>query len=519
MPYLWEQPNLGNNLYEMAFNKRKALLETEKNPAAETGTEDNPAAETGTEDNPAKNTAGSSEEDALNPRFELDVEGTKALDGKTDGETATVAAKKEETKEEKPKEELDALTKYAITVGFDKDLALQIKNTLDNVKKNGTFDGEHENKAAVKLASALKSGNPDVIKKVVEVTGKAIKDGKIQFDDKNPQLYAEQKEEKSVDAPIKMPAIFEAEPDDSMWNDMIVNDFGMPLINLSHPAVAKIIKSDNPEEECPGDLKVFKKAVYGDKRLTAVFGEGGISRVVLGKMANLLTLGIAGATVDAGKRADRIIKELHEKGGHIAHRNLLFIGAEELLDADADNDEQKIPAVAYSRSKKAVLGQIDVPATALAHFYSAVDPIQSAKIYLEILSVDDKLAQSLDEATDIDGNPILEGKGLFGRVAGAARAIQDKVTGDKATNPQTSDSDKVSDLKKKWVEYLQRHGQPPFYVLKPKTANKEVDVISTSATGHAGTSGGKVNMVTMNVGGHKCATFMSPKEIKLYFGT
>lgn len=485
MPYLWEQPNLGNNLYEMALNARKAIVEAE--------------------DNTGKEPEGSGEE-------------TPAASKPAPGVDPAKDATQQAEKDKETGEELDAITKYAIKAGFNKEETLAIKQALDNAMSSGTFDGKTESEAAKKLGAAVKSSNPEIAKKAIEVTGKAIKEGKIILvDENNPQLYAKQKEEKKVSAPIEMPAMFEAEPDDSMWNEMIVNDFGMPIINLSHPAVAKIIKSDNPEEECPGDLKAFKKAVYGDKRLTAVFGEGGLSRVVLGKMANLLTLGIAGATLDAGKRADRIIKELHEKGGQIAHRNLLFIDAEELLDADADNDELKIPAVAYSRPKKTVLGKVDVPATALAQFYSAVDPIKSAKIYIEILASDESLQQSLNESIDGEADALVEGKGVFGRIAGAARGIQDKFTGEKATTPKSADSDKLSGLTEKWVSYLENHGRPPFYVLKPKSANKEVDVISTSATGHAGTSGGKVNMVTMKIGDHKGATFMSPKEINLYF--
>lgn len=485
MPYLWEQPNLGNNLYEMAINANKARVE-----AIEDNSGEEP--ETTGKETPAA---------------------TKPAPG---ADPAKEDIKKE-GKDKEPGDELDPITKYAIKAGFNQEEAQTIKQALYNAMKTGTFDGKSESEAAKKLGAAVKSSNPEIAKKAIEVTGKAIKEGKILADENNPQLYAKQKEEKKVSTPIEMPAMFEAEPDDSMWNEMIVNDFGMPIINLSHPAVAKIIKSDNPEEECPGDLKAFKKAVYGDKRLTAVFGEGGLSRVVLGKMANLLTLGIAGATLDAGKRADRIIKELHEKGGQIAHRNLLFIDAEELLDADADNDELKIPAVAYSRPKKTVLGKVDVPATALAQFYSAVDPIKSAKIYIEILASDESLQQSLNESIDGEADALVEGKGVFGRIAGAARGIQDKFTGEKATTPKSADSDKLSGLTEKWVSYLENHGRPPFYVLKPKSANKEVDVISTSATGHAGTSGGKVNMVTMKIGDHKGATFMSPKEINLYF--
>ena len=551
MSYIWEQPNKGNTLYEMAIIKQKSLMEAPSAPGGTGGATGGPSSSApggapagdkvkikiadGKDNQGTRDTiTGVLEKFHVTPTFDNGcVEMTKEESAKCSAgiqylakkdflvptnEMQAATASSEKTNMENNRAEV---VKSAIEQFKNKDiqneLALAVRCLMNGVWFDGKEPDAQQKQKVEQCQTLLKTGKPEQVLALLRTITGLEQRGVISIDPSNPHLYKENSEKTQFNGDVKMPPMFDAEPDDSMWNEMIINEFGMPIINLSHPAVAKIIKSDNPEEDCPAELKEFKKAVYGDKRLTAVFGEGGISRVILGKMANLLTLGIAGATLDAGKRADRIIKELQEKGGHIAHRNLLFIGSDELMDADADNEELKIPSAVYNRSKKKVLGSVDVPAPALAQFYSAVDPIKSAKIYLEILASDDKIAGSLNEAVDADGNALLEGKGLFGKIAGAARSIQDKITGDKAENPSSGDSGKLDELKKKWVSYLEKHGHPPFYVLKPKSANKEVDVISTAETGRAGTSGGTVHMVTMKIGEHKGATFMSPKEIKLYF--
>ena len=75
----------------------------------------------------------------------------------------------------------------------------------------------------------------------------------------------------------------------------------------------------------------------------------------------------------------------------------------------------------------------------------------------------------------------------------------------------------AASIREKFISKVKELGHPTYYVLKAKSANKEVDVISTSATAHAGTTGSKVHMVTMKIGDHKAAAFMTPKEIKEYF--
>lgn len=533
MSYIWEDKNRGKSLYEMAIIEQKALMEAPDGAPTAPGTVKFKIPDGKDTENNHKNIAQVLAKAGVTPKFDNGfIELSKddfakcsnniqflckqtLLEPNDEMKAATAAS--DESKMETTREEV---VKKAIETFKDQDtqneLALAVRCLMNGTWFDGNMPNAQQKQTVEHCQALLKSGDSDKILAMLKTITGLEKRGIISLDAKNPKLYKETKPGAQFNGDVKMPPMFDAEPDDSMWNEMIVNEFGMPLINLSHPAVAKIISSDNPEDECPAELKQFKKAIYGDKRLTAVFGEGGIARM-LGKMANLLTLGIAGATLDAGKRADRIIKELHEKGGHIAHRNLLFIGADELMNADADNEELTIPSAVYSRSKKKVLGKLDVPAPALAQLYSAVDPIKSAKIYLEILASDDKVAESLNESIEDDDGALLEGKGVFGKLAGVARAVQDKFTGEKADSPTSASKDTVSELKKKWVSYLEKHGRPPFYVLKPKSANKEVDIISTSETGRAGTSGGKVHMVTMKIGDHKGAAFMSPEDIKLYF--
>ena len=537
MSYIWEQPNKGNTLYEMAIIKQKSLVEGPTPPPSGTGspTPDDKVKikiQDG-KDNPGtrETITGVLAKFHVTPSFGGDCvvlskedsdkckAGVKYLIEKqvlvpTDAMKSAKEADEKSAMENGRAEVVKEAIRNLKNKDVQNDLAFAVRCLMNGVWFDGTAPNDQQKQKVEQCQALLKNGKPEEVLALLRNVMSLEERGIISIDPNNSKLYKENNPKTQFTGEVKMPSMFDAEPDDSMWDEMIVNGYGMPIINLGHPAVAKIIKSDNPEEDCPAELKKFKQAVYGDKRLTAVFGEGGISRVVLGKLANLLTLGIAGAAMDAGKRADRIIKELHEKGGHIVHRNLLVVDYDKIVDADPDDDDLKIPVTAYSRSKNAILGSFDIPASALAQFYSAVDPIKSSKIYLEIASTDNDIAKKLTESSDCAGPALMEGPASL---AGKVRKIQDKFTKDPATNPEGGKGESIGKLKKDWVDCLNRNGHPPYYVLKAKTANKEVDVISTSATGGVGTSGDKVHMVTMKVGDHKGATFMTPKDIKLYF--
>ena len=483
MSYIWEEKNRGISLYE------KAILEAEDDAAG-------------------KNDAAVQEENPF------------AKGGKAPIIQADVNESNDETQGND--KVLQLIRTYPEQ--FRAKLALSIKHLEEGKWLDGSeLDSDEKKRQAVALVKAVKAGNVDVVHNIA----RNIANGKIKVDAGNKDLYRAKEEKSSITAKVQIPSMFDSEPDDSMWDEMVVNDFGMPLVNLGHPAVSKIIKSEKPEEECPEDLKHFKKAIYGDKRLTAVFGEGGIARM-LGKMANLLTLGIAGATVDAGKRADRIIKELQEKGGRIAHRNLLSVSYKDIIDADPDNPDQTVEARAYYRGKKvASQNTMEVPVSAIAQFYSVVDPIKSAKVYLEYMVARGIEPNSVPkaESAEADSPALVEGpisaiagaaRKVPGAIAGAARKVQD-VVGEKATAPKKQDGDAHAALKQTYIEYINEHGHPWFYILKPKSDNHEVDVISSSKTAQAGTSGSKVNMVTMKFDDHKAAAFMTPGEIEFYF--
>ena len=464
MSYIWEEKNRGISLYE------KALLEADENNLDTSG--ENGSHETADTGNPSA----------------------------------------DETK--------DRLTK--IVERYPEAIREKIVKAIHDVREGKWYDGQDipdndpRKRQVEAFAAGLNGDNDKQVSDMVHLLGQKIASGQLKVDAGNKDLYRAKEEKSSIAAKVQIPAMFDAEPDDSMWDEMVVNDFGMPLVNLGHPAVSKIIKSEKPEEECPEDLKHFKKAIYGDKRLTAVFGEGGIARM-LGKMANLLTLGIAGATVDAGKRADRIIKELQEKGGRIAHRNLLSVSYKDIIDADPDNPDQTVEARAYYRGKKvASKNTMEVPVSAIAQFYSVVDPIKSAKVYLEYMAARGIGANSRAETESAEADSTALVEGPISAIAGAARKVQD-VFGDKATAPKKQDGDVHAALKQKYIEYINEHGHPWFYILKPKSDNHEVDVISSSKTAQAGTSGSKVHMVTIKVGDHKAAAFMTPAETEFYF--
>lgn len=507
MTYIWEEKNRGISLYEKAILESAMLEASEAKLAFNGDVSSNPGIDLGqmkTVLEKAVTAAGGVPDE--NFKFEADgiqitpksdalrVAMTKAIQGDPmfakaiAGPSSATAAPSADVKEK-----IDTMLSNIKDDTLRNGLGQAVAYIYAGKMPNGADPAPEQQAAVAQWKETLEKGSPEARNSILVTLGNLVASGRIKV--KGEGLYSVQDEKKSVGTNVQMPAMFDVEPDDSMWNEMIVNDFGFPIINLGHPAVAKIIRSDNPEEECPGDLKQFKNAVYGDKRLTAVFGKGGISRVLLGKMANLLTLGIAGATVDAGKRADRIIKELHEKGGRIAHRNLLVVDYAQIVDADPDNEELTIPVRAYNRARKQFIGNpFEVPVSALKQFYSAVDPVKSAKIYVEVATVDENLAKKLTESASVLGTALMEGK---------------------ATCPKKVDAGTMKQLAENWVECLNRNGHPPYYVIKPKTDNKEVDVISNSGTMHLGDS--KLNMVTMKVGEHKGAIFMNQKEIELYF--
>ena len=418
------------------------------------------------------------------------------------------------------------------------------------------FDGsdpteERQNKIIDTFRNVIVTRDANQVKMAIQHIVEMITDGKIKVDPNNNGLYTVPNIEKQVTGNIQMPAMFESEPDDSMWNEIVITDFGIPMINLSHPAVKKVIAAENPKEECPGELKQFESKVYANERLKKVFGSGNFERI-LDSAFNLLTLGVAAATTDAGKRASQIIKELKEKGGMSTHRNLLLVKYEDIVDADPDNSDLTIKAKAYNRSNKRFVGEVDVPIQTLSHFYSVVDPIRSSKIYIEMYNSDDigdyafnrnltKTNPMLDSVMADDGSPLFEyvaehktpdtQKPLYeyilatalaaGAIAAApqiGQLIQGWRGSKKSNNVSNAAENNGTDfakLKKEYVEMLSKEGHPPSYILKPKSANKEVVVISKASTGHL--HGGKVLMVSLKIGEHQAACFMGPETVKKYF--
>lgn len=415
------------------------------------------------------------------------------------------------------------------------------------------------------FVDAIGKRNADQVKMAIQHIVSLITEGKIKVDPNNIGLYSVPNIEKQVTGNIQMPAIFESEPDDSMWNEIVITEFGIPMINLGHPAVKKVLASENPEEDCPGELKMFKSKVYENPGLQKVFGKGGFNRVIVDKAFNLLTLGVAGATTDAGKRADRIVKELKEKGGMSTHRNLLLVKYDDIVDVDPENADITIKALAYNRANKKFMGELDVPAQTLAQFYSAVDPVKSSKIYIEMYNNEDvgdygfagsqnsgsstydqktrnDILSHIGEASSIDkGEPLFEYAGATAQsenkkplyeyilatalAVGAAAAvpqIRNLVAGvrggnknNTVGNAKENNGEQFAQLKKEYVEMLSKEGHPPSYILKPKSANKEVVVISKASTGHL--HGGKVLMVSLKIGEHQAACFMGPETVKKYF--
>lgn len=447
----------------------------------------------------------------------------------------------------------------------DPEIIKEIKIALRCLAAGMWIDGSRADgkraEAVGELRKSILSGDTDSVKRIAIWVQKAITNGKVNIDPNNNGLYSRQSESAKIPSNIEVPALFETEADDSMWEEMVFDDFGIPVINLGHPAVKKIIASDSPEEDCPNDLKQFKKKIYDDPKLSMVFGKGGFSRVVLGNALNLLTLGAAAATVDAGKRADRIIKELKEKGGRTMHRNLLVVDYDTIIGADADNPDLTITATAYNRSKKKDVGEVEVPVAMISSLYSVVDPIKSAKVYIQLFDMFKGLGKGDGEkaltssANTVNGQALIEGlshkdedtvsKGASaGAAAGTALATGVGSVASLAAAPAAAaaytatkglgqelkgdrnDDNKVSKVTKNdgsefekqremYIKYLQNNGHPPFYILKPKSSNKEVDIVSTSSTGHL--QGGKVYMVSMKLGEHQGATFMTPKQITEFF--
>ena len=642
MSYIWEQPNKGNTLYEMAINKQRSLMEANANHfytltdegkankadiTAAGGTltdSDNRAcfvwddADPTSKDTvnkvkallgkkylvaPGAGGAGGASGPAGRPFKLVDTEqkarvekvltdnGAKfAFKDNTDGSVIVTVENADDDKvgtclkelmktnflaDAREQSEIDTevhnkreATLAKIIEQFPESVRLKVSLACYNLAAGKWVDGtviepgSKNEKTAETFLKAVTEGNEEQARTALSSIESAISEGRIKVNPANSGLYSIANIEKQVTGNIRMPAMFNTEIDDSMWNEIVINDFGIPLVNLSNEAVKKVISSDDPEHECPGDLKLVKQKIYGDKRLKLVFGEGGFERM-LGKAFNLLTLGVAAATTDAGKRADRIIKELKEKGGITTHRNLLLVKYDDIVDADPDNPDIRITAKAYNRSNKKFVGDVDVPVAMLHRFYSAVDPVQSAKIYIEMYNNDEcgdygmsemtakkdmdtgkKLATSTEAASSLPEEPLFEYCGanrtattqkplyeyilctaLAVAAAAAVPQVKNLITGVKGSgkangvNNAESGSDatgkEFAGLKKQYVEMLDKEGHPPSYVLKPKSANKEVVIISKASTGHM--HGGKVYMVTLKIEDHQAAAFMSPAECKKYF--
>lgn len=521
MSYIWERENRGNTLYEMALYEATVrtypLTDAGKAKAAEIAKQLGDSAKIlGPSDNAPNGLVlfPNADNEEMSGRIN---ELIKA--GVIDGSRGTAKATPGNTRpaEKKPAEN-DA---------FSKKLTPEVKSALEkivaNIKAGHTLLGKNpENEDEVQKIARFKSildgkdeqNRQALILKLVDL----IEDSGIAM--KGENLYSKQKEKTRVNGNIEMPAMFDVEPDDTMWDDIVVTEFGIPMVNMSHPVVKKIIASDEPEEDCPIELKQFKEAVYGDERLTAIFGKGGFSRVILGKLSNLLTLGITAATLDEGKRADRIIKELKEKGGRIGHRNLLLVNYSDVIDADPDDDNATVPAKAYSRASKKFLGDLEVPVAALNQFYAAVDPIKSGKIYIEMLGNEGSgidMGKAMGEAAGVSGDALVEGP--ISAVTKGVSALSHKVAGKSDPGKmakKTEGNSEFEKMKEQYVAFLKKEGHPPAYVLKPRTENKEVDVISKAETGRVQASG-VVHMVTMRIGEHEAAAFMKPEDIKLYF--
>ena len=549
MPYLWEQPNLGNNLYERAIIEAKHMglklnekgnseaikswaiknggrfqppsenspygtiqvdLDTDEGQKVAAGLKNNGAL---TEDTPKEqgNNSNGTVQETPAPTETKTKDNTLADDSvsqKLFDEVINILGNLLE-KKGIPEDKADGLINTTKAALSGKDT--QIPDKMVSFIKDNADDPEKLQQGADALVTAVKSGQLDPTNPPKNTQ------------DASSTSQGQQKTEQKASMPetVKMPPLFKTEPDDSMWQDIVVTEFGIPMINIGNPVAKKVLASENPEQDCPADLKQFKKAVYGDKRLQKVFGSGGLGRIVGGKLTNLLTLGIAGAAADAGKRADRIVKELKEKGGMTTHRNLLMVNYEDIMNADPSSDSP-VKVKPYNRSKGQFLGELEVPGTMLAQFYSCVDPKGSPKIYIDMLSKDNsplKNASSNNNAESantesayIQGDPLVEGpiKNIYNAIKNGDNENSNDINRDKEGKQGGN-----AEIKNAFISYMSNNGYPPMYVLKPKSANKEVVVVSTGSTGQF--YGGKVNMVTLKIGEHQAAAFMTPKEIKQYF--
>lgn len=542
MPYLWEQPNMGENLYERAMMeatfKGFKLTDKGKNPAIQKWVEGKGGKYNGPTESSPNGTVMVDVDSDEGQELVAGLKNNGAISGdnqenhgnlvKAQGdnqENSTNSTQNNTGNEEKSESEglLDNFVKSVQEEMEKKGILGQAAQGLINMVKD-KISGKKSNipDSVIKLAK-------DDPAKAADVLANGVKSGQLKVDNptqnapdanpaKKPAEHEPQAPKASMPETVKMPPLFKTEPDDSMWQDIVVTEFGIPMINLSNPVAKKVITSEHPEQDCPGDLKQFKKAVHGDTRLQKVFGNGGIVSLGLGKAFNLLTLGIAAATTDAGKRADRIIKELKEKGGMTTHRNLLMVDYEDIINADPTS-ESTVKVKPFNRSKGQFLGELDVPATMLSQFYSCVDPINSPKIYVDMLSKDDsplsKAESAKTEGVSSQGDPLVEGPlDAIKNTISSIKKGDNENSNDVNRTPEGKNTDN-SGIKNNFIRYMSDNGHPPVYILKPKSANKEVVVVSTSGTGLI--HGGKVNMVTLKVGDHQAAVFMTPKEIKQYF--
>lgn len=353
--------------------------------------------------------------------------------------------------------------------------------------------------AAVKKNKDSTDDLQKIIFKLIKVTPELKDTIKV-----NGDTYSVAQGKDAVKGKIKMPGLFEVEPDDTVWKDPFIVKLGCPMVNFSNPLIKKILSVEDAKEELPKNYKAFKKAL---KKCPKASND--ITPIqALGAYAGIF-----------GKNPAVLLKEMVNSGSDSVpcHRNLLAVPYDAVMNADASNDTTPIKCrvikkLGDGKTFKAVMKGIGYDAATGISTSLLLGPIAGAIAGTAAGAATAKELNTTMRTSKAAGSVTLTPAGL---VAFYAAVDPNDVTAYmRAMNPEdygASNGANVGEMLKAYIKYLNENGHPPIILLKPSSKINE----SNTKLSEAGRRG--IVMVTSKFDGHDVGMFLNEKEAEKLF--
>lgn len=321
---------------------------------------------------------------------------------------------------------------------------------------------------------------------------------------------------------IEIPDAFQVEPDDSEWDNAVVTGYGFAMVNLTSPLVHDMLRASDPKSQKRA-YKEFKKQLKSDPDIANALGmglggmlgaRGGREVAKDDKSARIKvdSVGTEGAALMEGAISDiknalsnpvELLKQIAKPRGTACKRNSLVVMHDEIDGKSGDSEESVtvIPIGVSGGTIRKLNMSVSVPVAHLTAFYSLVDPKASFASY----------AKAMAEVNTKSDNA---GKGIGDTLKDAAKGVLSKIPGlgsDAKKEIEAKQASAEQAAMKQLVDYIDREGHPPFYLLKPKSDPKEVDhwADDDAANGY--------QLITVQVGNHKAGLFLKEKTANALF--